>query len=165
MIDPMDAIPLHRRSTDLRKILGSSIEALEAQASAREVDLRFDAEDAVGRIDVDAEKIAWAVTTLVGNALRYVRAGTRLHPGGSIIVRLRKQDDAIVIDVQDDGPGIPRDKLLHLFERSPDDAHTSSLALLLIHDVVAAHGGTVSAKSSTSAADHGTTITLRIPAR
>ena len=51
---------------------------------------------------MDSEKIAWVVVSLAGNALRYVRTGSRLRPGGSISVRvvLDRATSDIVIDVR-----------------------------------------------------------------
>ena len=115
-------------------------------------------------VDVDAEKIAWAVATLVGNALRYVRHGTRLRPGGNIRVRVGADAGAIVVAVEDDGPGIPPEKVAQLFVRGAGVTHGTGLGLMLIEDVVAAHGGTVDVTSRHGALDGGTTVTLRLPA-
>jgi signal transduction histidine kinase len=115
------------------------------------------------KIDADYEKIAWAVATLVGNALRYVRHGTHNKPGGSILVEIEHVKDEIAITVNDDGPGIPRDKLPWLFERKKGSTHAAGLALLLVHDVVLAHGGAMDVTSKQEGIDHGTHVTLRLP--
>ena len=143
-------------------MLESAMEPLKAQAEAIEIDLRLECTDVPKNANIDGEKIAWAVTTLVGNAFRFVKHGTRLHPGGSIHVRLHGDRDAIAIDVQDDGPGIPKDKLPQLFERAKDGVHAAGLALLLIHDVIVAHGGTIDVTSARGH-DHGTLVHMRIP--
>ncbi len=81
------AVGLHRAATDVRALLRVAVAALDRQARALDVGLTVTVEpDVPDRIDVDAEKIAWAVATLVGNAMRYVHRGTRQMPGGSISV-------------------------------------------------------------------------------
>jgi hypothetical protein len=163
----VEAIPMRRVIADPRKLLASSMEVLGRQAQNLDVDLKIEAEGELpAGTRLDPEKIAWAVSTLVGNALRYVRRGTRLMPGGWIHVKLSVAPDNgdLVITVQDDGPGIPEDKLPWLFRRARGTTHAAGLGLMLVHDVVTAHGGSIHVQSVTKSVDHGTTITLRIPA-
>ena len=163
MSDPVDSIPLRRRPTDLVPLLTGTIEALQAQARALDVTLRIDASPGIPRVSVDAEKLAWAVATLVGNAFRYVRRGTRRLPGGSIQVRLRAEGDQVAVSVEDDGPGIPPDKVGKLFLRGQGVTHGTGLALMLMQDIALAHGGTIDVKSQCEAFASGTTVTLRLP--
>jgi signal transduction histidine kinase len=159
----MDAIPLKRTPTDLPALIAGTVETLRQQAVALDVSLSIEAAPKLPRVLVDAEKIAWAVATLVGNALRYVRCGTRRLPGGSIRVRIGARAGAVVVAVEDDGPGIPPDKVANLFRRGGGVTHGTGLALMLIEDVLVAHGGTVDVESSTDAFASGTTVSLRFP--
>jgi signal transduction histidine kinase len=158
-----DAIPLHRTPTDLRELLKGTLEVLRAQALGRDVSLTIEAPPDLPLVHVDAEKIAWAVATLVGNALRYVRHGSLRRPGGTIVVRITVETDAVIIAVDDDGPGIRADKVPNLFRRGAGVTHGTGLALMLIKDVLVAHGGSVAVKSDTDPASSGTTIALRLP--
>lgn len=159
----MGAIPLRVGPTDLHALLDDALAALRAQATGLEISLTIESAEALPTVDVDAEKIAWAVATLVGNALRFVRHGTRRMPGGSIVVRLARDAAGATITVEDDGPGIPRDKVPWLFRRAPNATHAAGLGLMLIHDVVVAHGGSIDVHSETEGAERGTRITLRLP--
>lgn len=69
------------------------------------------------------------------------------------------------IEVQDDGPGVQAATVARLFSRDGLNVRGAGLALLLISDVCAAHGGTVDVRSSTGAADHGTTVRMTFAAR
>lgn len=160
------AIPLHRAPTDLRALFASTTEALSEQARELDVDFRIEAAPDLPEVAViDPEKIAWAVATLVGNAFRYVRRGTRRLPGGSIRIALAldAQANEIVITVEDDGPGIPADKVPWLFKRQAGTVHAAGLGLRLIHDIVVAHGGTAAVESRVGGHQHGTKVTLRFP--
>ncbi len=159
----MAGIPLRTEPTDLRALLAGALEALKHQAEGLEVALELESTDELPTVELDAEKIGWAVATLVGNALRFVRHGTRRMPGGWIVVRLAREPDAVTIAVEDDGPGIPPQKAPWLFRRQPGRTHAAGLALMLVHDVVVAHGGTVSVSSETEGPNRGTHITLRLP--
>ena len=164
----MEAIPLRLSDVELRALLDTALEPLLFQARNSDVDLKIEAAPGLPvYAHMDAEKVAWAVATLVGNALRHVRSGSRLRPGGSIRVNLAYDADRgeIVIVVKDDGSGIPQEKLATLFEHGAGQPHATGLGLRLIQDVVAAHGGTVSVRSQQQALEQGTTVTLRLPHR
>jgi signal transduction histidine kinase len=69
----------------------------------------------------------------------------------------------VTLEIQDDGSGIPKDKLARMLQRSPERVQTSALALSLVQDVVAAHGGSVHVEGRTDAEQSGTTVRLTLP--
>ena len=115
----IEACAIRRRATDLRALLTSKLTVISSQALSAHVTLRIVvAADVPSLVRVDSEKIGWAVTTLVGNALRYVTSGSRQKPGGTINVRASFDPaTGVTIEVQDDGPGIPADSVARLFKR------------------------------------------------
>ena len=160
------ALPIRKMSIDFRGLLPPTMAVLRRQAEAIDGSLTLTiADDVPAQLTLDAEKVAWAVTTLVGNALRYIRPGTRRMPGGAIAVEMSHDAAAneVTISVQDDGPGIPADKVAHLFDRN--GRPQGGLALLLVRDIVVAHGGRCEVQSRTEAFDHGTTVRLTLPVR
>jgi signal transduction histidine kinase len=161
----IDALPLRRAPTDLRALLRSTLEVLQRQAKASDVALNVVVDDQVPAVvSVDAQKIAWATTVLVGNALRYVRHGSQLMPGGSIAVRVTFNSlrAEITIEVQDDGAGIPAEKLPLLFSVGPDQPRVG-LGLSMIREVVLAHAGHIEVRSDPEAFRGGTTVRLTLP--
>jgi signal transduction histidine kinase len=161
----VDALPLRRLPTDLRALLRSALEAVQRQAKAFDVALNLVVDSQVPAVvSLDAEKIAWAVTVLVGNALRFVRHGSQVMPGGSIAVRVTYNSAGpdVTIEVQDDGAGIPADKLRFLFTVGSDQPRVG-LGLSMIREVVAAHAGHLDVHSETDAFQRGTTIRLTLP--
>jgi signal transduction histidine kinase len=164
----LHAVPVWRRTVDLRGLLESTIKVMERQARAIGVALTLEVGPGVPpTLRLDPEKLAWTLTALIGNALRFVRRGTRLMPGGTIHVRARRAavHAQIVLEVQDDGSGIPAEKLPELLRRSPEPLYASGLALSLVHDVIAAHGGEMQLESSTESDHSGTTVRLILPCR
>ncbi len=105
------------------------------------------------------------MTTLAGNALRYVRHGGPARRGGYVRVSLGASPakDMVSITVEDDGPGIPANVQARLLASDPCEA--TGVSLRLINDVVAAHGGGMVIKSSTAPEDRGTAVTLWLPVR
>jgi signal transduction histidine kinase len=160
------AVGLHRMPTDVRALLNYATLALERQAHALDVELTVEADEDVPRaLMLDPEKIAWAVSALVGNSMRYVRRGTRQKPGGTVAVRVSFDGSAseLVVVVADDGPGIAPEVQARLFRRAPGAPHATGLALTVVRDIVAAHGGSMQLASSIDEIEHGTTVTVRIP--
>jgi signal transduction histidine kinase len=159
------AIPLRLRPADVRALLGSSMVVMRSQAAAIDVSLTVSvADDVPGVLRLDPGKIGWAITSLVGNALRYVRRGSRHTPGGTIAVAVTydRAQPAIVIEVRDDGPGIVPATASRLFNH--DDPHgPSGLGLLLVYDIVVAHGGTVEVRSPVEPTANGTSIRITLP--
>lgn len=165
MTNDPKSILVRFEATDVAALLRSSLTPLIEQAKEQQIELRVETLGDVPQLPVDPEKLAWGVATVVGNALRYVRRGTTVRAGGSVLVHV-EHDEAkkeIAIAVQDDGPGIPADKLPFLFERRSGAPHVEGLALSLVRDIVSAHGGRIEVESRTGADEHGTSITLRLP--
>jgi signal transduction histidine kinase len=160
----VEALPVRRASTDLRSLLRSALDALRLQAKNLDVALVIEVPGDLEPVPLDADKIAWVVTALVGNALRYVRHGSHTMPGGTVTVRARDSAATrdVTIEVQDDGPGISPDRLRGL----AGDQRTGprlGLGLSMVREIVEAHGGTVEILSNTDALHHGTTIRLTLP--
>ena len=161
---PEDAtIPLALEDTDVEELIRESLRPLIDQASRSRIDLRVATLGTIPHLRVDREKLAWAVSALVGNALRYVAHGQiGGDSGGSIVVHLTptEAEGEVAISVQDDGPGIPDDKLPFLFERRRGAVHAEGLALSLVRQIVSAHGGRIDVASRRDPTDHGTSVTI-----
>ncbi|MBX3205044.1 MAG: HAMP domain-containing histidine kinase [Labilithrix sp.] len=163
---PEQHVPLHLEETDVAELLRASLRPLAEQAARSRIDLHIATLGDVPLLLVDREKLAWSVTALVGNALRYVAHGeTSGDVGGSVLVHVTHESgsDTASISIQDDGPGIPGDKLPFLFERRRGAVHADGLALSLVRQIVAAHDGRIDVESRREPDDHGTCITIALP--
>jgi len=161
----VDALALHRTPAHLDAVLRSGLEVLQKQAKGYDVALDLEMDTGCPSVvSIDADKIAWAVSALVGNALRYVRHGSHAMPGGSIVVRVSytAAPPEVRIEVQDDGPGIPVERVKALFGGGTAPFRPG-LGLLMVRDVVAAHGGHVEVDSETDPYRSGTTVRLTLP--
>jgi signal transduction histidine kinase len=159
-----ERIPIRRNRVDVRDLLTSTLEVLSEQGKGAGIGIHVSVDDDVpAEVPLDGVKVAWAVSTLVGNSLRYLGRSGR---AGQIEVRasMENESGALIIAVRDNGPGIPASRASRLFEDA-GALRSVGLALVLVRDVVAAHGGTIEVHSMTDQMDHGTRITLRIPAR
>ena len=162
MSDAVESIPLLRQDVDVGVLLEVTTEVMQRQAAAHGVRLNIQIDDNVPTtVHVDRDKVAWAITSLVGSALRHAQG-----PGGLIIVGVSYEDSPprLVISVRDNGPGIPAERLKNLLRRDRWRPG-SALALLMVEDIAVAHGGRVDLESKVGALDHFTTIRFTIPIR
>ena len=153
----VEALPVRRAFTSVRDVVMRTLDLFASQARSCELELSAEvAEDLPDAILVDGEKLAWALSTLVGNALRYAKKVVRLR------VRGRDRDGLpyLAFEVVDDGPGIPEKARRWLFERDPSTGKAVGVALLMVRDIVAAHRGTIEA---TSSAAWGTKLVIELP--
>jgi len=113
----------------------------------------------------DESRIRQVLANLLGN----VRAHT--PPGTAATVRLRRHGDGVVLEVADEGPGMPEEDTARAFDRfhrgsghatahSGDGTTGSGLGLSIVQAIAAAHGGRARLRS---APDRGTTVQLWIP--
>lgn len=110
----------------------------------------------------DEDRLRQIITNVVGNAAVHTPAGT------TIAVTARSNEAQVVIEVDDDGPGVDTEHLERLTERfyradpSRSRRHGGSgLGLAIVAAATDAHGGTLDIASEPGA---GTTVTLRFPA-
>jgi signal transduction histidine kinase len=97
--------------------------------------------------------VVWS--NLVANALNAVESG------GSVRVVARAEGDTAVLEVTDDGTGIPPDVLPHVFEPFYSTRKDGAgLGLSLVRAIVEQHGGMVSAESDVG---RGTTVRVTLP--
>jgi two-component system OmpR family sensor kinase len=99
-------------------------------------------------------------------------AHTHTPPGTHVDVRLVRDGDAVVLDVVDDGPGIPavlRPTLFHRFARGDTarnrNGGSTGLGLAIADAIVTAHGGAIAVSSTTAdePGSPGTRFTVRLP--
>lgn len=107
----------------------------------------------------DANKMRQAISNLIRNAVKYSAKSTE------VFVRLSKQDNHVSISVQDQGIGIPKKELQHIFEpyyRSNKSRKVKGLGLglALVKNIVEKHSGKVSV---TSEEGIGSTFTICLP--
>jgi signal transduction histidine kinase len=147
------------RSTDLAEIAGSA--AVEAAPVAAGHRLEIDNGKPI-MVNGNSDELHRMVLNLLDNAVRHT------PPGSTIEMRLRPAGRDAVLEVTDDGPGIPPDLRKQVFDRfvradGPADTATrggSGLGLAIVRAVAASHGGTVEAGES---ARGGALFRIRLP--
>jgi len=132
--------------------------ASDPSAPRLSVDLAAEA----GIVEADSQGLRQILRNVLENAARYS------PPGGAVWLRSRRDGEMAVVEIADNGPGIPTEHLERIFERfyRVDPARSremggTGLGLAIVKHLVEAHGGHVVAESQLGV---GTTIRLVLPA-
>ncbi|MCV2393717.1 HAMP domain-containing histidine kinase [Actinotalea sp. M2MS4P-6] len=158
---PLDLAPL-----DLRTVVDDVIADLDVLAPDRPV--TWGRPEAPVTVSGDRARLHQVVTNLVGNVLRHTPDDAALE------VVLNAEDGEAVLVVHDDGPGVPADLALRVFERfvrqtsapggetgaAGDPRTGSGLGLAIVAGLVEAHGGRVGLESVPG---EGTTVRVTLP--
>ena len=123
-----------------RKLLENAVEPFRAQARERETELLLELDDDAPSVRCDPNKIAWVITNLVGNALRYTK------PGGHVWLSAERAGSWVHLYVRDDGAGIPYEKQAAIFGKFVQVEESGApggagLGLAIAKEIVRAHGG------------------------
>ena len=107
-----------------------------------------------GAVAADEERLVCALDAVIENAVKAT------GPGGRIALRAREEDGALVLEVADDGPGIPPELGSRVFDRFTRTGGGTGLGLSIVRAIAVAHGGDAAV---VSAPGEGTTVRLRLP--
>jgi two-component system NtrC family sensor kinase len=150
-----------RRPVSLRKILSATLTLLRNQLMALNVEATLELDVDLPEVVADPNQIQQVFVNLISNAAQAI-AGTE-RPG-SVVIRGRRRDNGVAIDIIDDGPGMTPEVASRVFEpfftTKPEGAGTG-LGLSIGQGIVREHGGRV---LLATAPDAGATFTVELPA-
>ena len=132
------------KAQDLTGTITGCAQAFQAIALSRSIELQVNCPDSLPPVSADSDRIAQVVNNLLSNALKYTPVG------GTVWLSVQTTNREVVIRVADTGPGIPRDKWEHIFERFTQTSHPNvremagvGLGLYIVRQIVGRHGGAV----------------------
>ncbi len=152
-------VTLATQPTDLRCIVERTVASLAPLMEQKKQYLETTLPDEPALADVDRRRIEQALTNLLSNAHKFT------PKGGHIQVTLERGGGELVVAVADDGPGIPREQQVHLFQRFyviPDGTGKVGLGLglYITRQLVELHGGHVWVESEPA---RGSTFFIALP--
>ncbi|MCA1855251.1 PAS domain S-box protein [Massilia oculi] len=155
-------VQLERGRVDIKSVLSSAVEQARPLVEARRHTLDLHIGPAPCWVDGDRIRLVQVLANLLNNAAKYTAQG------GHIALSVETGAEGVTIAVRDNGIGIDRTMLPHVFdlftqaERTPDRSQGGlGLGLALVRSLVQLHGGRVAARSD--GLGMGSTFTVTLP--
>ena len=156
-----EGITLHLQPVSIPELIGGVIDRSTDKAKKAGVTLETNLENKLPDLQVDPERLSWAIFQLVDNGIKFT------PDGGKVNVQVGIEDLGIHFVVSDTGIGIPEDRSREIFEpfHQLDGSPTrryggAGLGLALVKIIVDAHGAELSVQSQEG---QGTKFEFTIP--
>ncbi|MEJ2055387.1 MAG: GAF domain-containing sensor histidine kinase, partial [Calditrichaceae bacterium] len=144
--------------SDINKICWDLYELVRENACKRKVEIQLDFDERLDMVCIDPKGIYRCILNLVSNA---IDACSRL--GGWVKIKTRRlNNNDLQIEISDNGPGISKYNIKHVFDvfYTTKGSHGTGLGLPVTKKIVAEHNGTIDVKSKLKT---GTTFIITIP--
>lgn len=144
----------------LSAVAERSVQQFAAAAAEKHVTIENDVDESLPLIYADFERITWVMNNLLGNAVKYTKAGD------FITIRAKVQKKWMEVSVKDTGDGIPSEYLPRIFDKFVQvngrdiEVRGSGLGLAVAKEIITAHQGRIWARSEQ---DAGSTFTFTLP--
>ena len=143
---------------NLGDVIHSAVRLLSHQKRRSAVEFRLDLADDLSPVSGDPGQLQQAVIALATNAL------DAMVISGILTIAAKNQDDKVVVDVIDNGVGIPQENLPKIFEpffTTKEIGKGTGLGLAVCYGILTEHGGALDVQSTVGV---GTTFTITLPA-
>ncbi len=141
------AIELKRGPVDISEVIGAAVRRTAALLTGFKIN--FDIEPNLPLLNLDEVLMEQALVNLLDNASKYA------SPPSAITIRARQEGGRMRLEIIDEGPGIPEDRLSLIFEKfhraTSGDRHRAGtgLGLAICRGFIEAMGGTIVAANRT----------------
>lgn len=146
---------------DPAKLIYKTVERCRVIADKKQIAINFSAPENLPEISVDESKIEQVLANLLGNAVKFSPAGSRVE------VRLESSENELIIAVRDSGQGISPQDVETLFapfvkgkNKATSGEKGTGLGLAIVKKIVEAHGGAISFETETGA---GSVFKIALP--
>lgn len=144
---------------DLKSIALYALEAMAPMFSARGITLTSLLPDGVPCVTADHDRLVQVLINLLSNAAKFAPAGD-----GRVVVELQQRPGGVLLQVVDNGPGIPQEDLQAILERRPGQGMTGTgagLGLPISRRIIERCGGRLTVESEPG---RGTRFAFELPA-
>jgi len=156
-----DKLTLRLQPVSIAEVLRDAVAATRPLLESLEHQLTTEVPAERLTVQGDGARLTQVIGNLLNNAARYT------PPRGEIAVRVRRDDEHVLISVQDNGRGLSTESLRKVFEMFYQGGESGvsntglGIGLTLAKKLVEMHGGSISVESP--GAGMGSTFTVRLP--
>lgn len=150
----------HRESVQLEGLLKYTLDMLQGQIKAKHIKLRTEIQPGLPALKANSIRLRQVLDNVIGNAIKYT------HAGGEVQVSIHSEADQVILQVTDDGPGIPPADQHHIFDKFfrgsnvTSEIEGSGLGLAIVKNIVENHQGRIWVES---AVGKGSTFFIVLP--
>ena len=149
-------ISISKTTTNIQDFMIGSIKVIEQMAKEQQILIQTQYEGVQMDVFIDRDRLSQALLNLYLNALEAMDGQGKLF-----ISLLPYQDSGIEIRISDNGPGIDKKDLGHIFDPYyTTKPNGTGLGLAIVHNIIEAHNGSIKIDSTK---EEGTTFTIRLP--
>jgi PAS domain S-box-containing protein len=153
---------MKKEFVDFRRLVTDAVRPLSLPFEEKHIRLELTIPEHLPALSADSHQLAWVITNLLSNALRYT------DTGGKVQLTAREEKQGLFVTVADTGHGISQENLETVFDKfvqvkSSTETTPGSvgLGLAIAREVVEAHGGRIWVESQVGI---GSTFFFTIPA-
>jgi PAS domain S-box-containing protein len=153
-----------RVRTDVNDVVGYIARTRRYALETAGVSCRLSLDPTLPPVFGDRTQLEQVILNLINNA-EHALTDTDDAPGtrGHIQIRTHHDERDVIIDVEDDGPGIPDNVRAHIWDpfwTTKDEGKGTGLGLAVVHGIVADHGGTITLENTPGS---GACFVVRLP--
>ena len=147
---------LNREECDIIHLINDVVSSFSVSLDRHRIEVNLVAGEDSNDIWADPHRVHQVFSNVISNAIQ------QMNDGGILDVSVRNLDRMVEVSIADTGPGIPVDRLDHVFDRfvRGGDSVGTGLGLSIARDLVEAHGGTIEARNR---AEGGAAFIIRLP--
>lgn len=142
-------IKMHLEYFDIIELCREVYDQLEGKADKKKITLEFalDHKDPV-YVNADYQRIYQVIINLVSNSIKYTKKG------GKVMIKILEEEEKVLVEVSDNGRGIPNEDIKRIFERfyrvdksRSKEKGGTGLGLAIVKHIIEGHGSKVEVES------------------
>lgn len=142
-------LSIKQENVDVQRLANLAVKSHSESALGRGINIYTVVDEHVPQVQADSQKIAWVLSQLVDNAIKFTPSG------GSVVVSIKCEgENLVILSVTDTGIGIPSSRMEDIFEpfHQLDGSTTrkyggTGLGLSLVRQIIEAHGSMLEVQS------------------
>lgn len=148
-----------REYVQLEGILRYTLDMLQGQIKSKHVKVTTELAPSVPALRANPIRLRQVLDNVVGNAIKYS------HANGNVYISINSEEEQIILEVRDEGPGIPAADVPHIFDKFYRGTNISStegsgLGLAIVKTIVESHQGRIWVESTVG---KGSTFFIVLP--